>query len=564
MNAVIYARYSSDNQREESIDAQVRAIKEYAERNSLIIIRVYADEARSATTDQRPQFLEMIRDAEKGIFQAVIVHKLDRFSRDRFDSAYYKRHFRKCGVRLISVLENLDDSPESIILESVLEGMAEYYSRNLAREVIKGMRETALQCKHTGGAPPLGYDVGPDKKYVINEFESEAVRKTFEMYDSGYGYSVIIDTLNACGYVTKPGKSFGKNSIHEMLKNEKYAGVYVFNKASSKAYGKRNNHKSKPDNEIIRIPGGCPAIVSSELWERVKSKMDANKNATGAYTAKVTYILSGRIYCGYCGAAMTGKHARMGRNKTDYSYYECSARKLKRTCSMKSINKEYVEQKVINTLYDNLFCPKIIDFATDNIHNHAVDRGEELPAKIRNYEKQLHTVELDISHIINAITKGMFHESMKEKMDGLEASKAALKIRIEEAKLQQVSHSLTREQIHSFLTKYENIKDLPPSEQKSAIQVFVERMTVYEDKIDIDVLTFPDRENKKTTNKIDGSSGENCTVLVEARGVEPLSEDIPTKASPGAASVLIFPSPGSLWQDTGLGSFICSSIVSKL
>ena len=131
MKAAIYARYSSDNQREESIEAQVRAIKEYADKNGIIITKVYTDEAKSATTDNRPKFLEMIKDSEFRLFDAVIVHKLDRFSRDRYDSAYYKRVLKKNGVRLISVLEHLDDSPESIILESVLQGMAEYYSKNL-------------------------------------------------------------------------------------------------------------------------------------------------------------------------------------------------------------------------------------------------------------------------------------------------------------------------------------------------------------------------------------------------------------------------------------------------
>jgi site-specific DNA recombinase len=175
IRAAAYARYSSDNQREESIDAQLRAIREYCDRNGIRLVKIYTDEARSATTDDRPGFLQMIQDSALGLFDAVIVHKLDRFSRDRYDSAFYKRQLKKNGVRLISVLENLDDSPESIILESVLEGMAEYYSRNLAREVMKGMKETALQCKHTGGKPPLGYDVAPDGTYVINEQEAKAV-----------------------------------------------------------------------------------------------------------------------------------------------------------------------------------------------------------------------------------------------------------------------------------------------------------------------------------------------------------------------------------------------------
>lgn len=136
--AVAYARFSSDNQRQESIDAQVRAINEYCSKHDIQLVKIYADAAQSATTDKREQFLEMMNDLKKKAFDYIIVHKLDRFSRDRYDSAYYKKLIKDNGVTLISVTEQIDNSPESVILESILEGMAEYYSKNLAREVRKG------------------------------------------------------------------------------------------------------------------------------------------------------------------------------------------------------------------------------------------------------------------------------------------------------------------------------------------------------------------------------------------------------------------------------------------
>ena len=205
MKAAIYARYSSDNQRDESIDAQVRAINEYANKSEITVVSIYIDEARSATSDNRPNFLKMMKDSEMRLFDLVLVHKLDRFSRNRYDSAFYKNLLKTNGVRVVSVLEQLDDSPESIILESVLEGMSEYFSKNLSREVMKGMKETALQCRHTGGIPPLGYDVNPDKTFSINTFEAKAVQLIFGMYAAGDGYSKIIDELNRLGYRTKRG-----------------------------------------------------------------------------------------------------------------------------------------------------------------------------------------------------------------------------------------------------------------------------------------------------------------------------------------------------------------------
>ena len=164
-----YARFSSDNQRSESIDAQIRAMNQFCKQNHWQVVSTYTDEARSATTDNRPQFQQMIADSGKGLFDIVLVHKLDRFSRDRYDSAIYKKKLKKNHVKLCSVLERMDDSPESIMMEAVLEGMSEYYSKNLAREVMKGMNETALQCKHTGGCPPLGYDLDKNHHLIVNE-----------------------------------------------------------------------------------------------------------------------------------------------------------------------------------------------------------------------------------------------------------------------------------------------------------------------------------------------------------------------------------------------------------
>ena len=155
MYLVAYARYSSDNQREESITAQLRAINEWAKNNGHIIVKEYIDEAFSARTDNRPNFLKMIEDSQTEKWDGIVVHKLDRFSRNRYNSAIYKKTLKDNGKKLFSVLERLDDSPESIILESMLEGLSEYYSVNLAREVKKGLKENALDCRHNGGTPPL-------------------------------------------------------------------------------------------------------------------------------------------------------------------------------------------------------------------------------------------------------------------------------------------------------------------------------------------------------------------------------------------------------------------------
>ena len=222
------------------------------------MLKNYIDEAKSATTDERTNFQNMITDARLGHFKVILVHKFDRFARNRYDSAIYKKKLKEMGIKLVSITQQLDDSPESAILEAVIEGMDEYYSRNLAREAMKGLKENARKCLHNGGIPPLGYVVTEDKKYLIDENEAIIVRLIFEMYAKGFGYNQILNELNRLGYKTKVGHVFSKNSLHDILRNEKYNGVYIFNRSASKANGKRNNHKNKDASEVIRIPKGMP------------------------------------------------------------------------------------------------------------------------------------------------------------------------------------------------------------------------------------------------------------------------------------------------------------------
>ena len=179
MNAVIYARYSSDSQREESIEGQLRECREYAERNNMTIVGTYIDRALSTKTADRPEFQRMIKDSAKELFEIVLVWKLDRFSRDRYDSAHYKHILKKNGVKVVSVKENISDGPEGIILESTLEGYAEYYSAELSQKIRRGQKENALKCKNNGGNTPLGYVVGTDGVLAVDPLTAPLVTEIF-------------------------------------------------------------------------------------------------------------------------------------------------------------------------------------------------------------------------------------------------------------------------------------------------------------------------------------------------------------------------------------------------
>ena len=228
LKAVIYARYSSHNQREESIEGQIRECQAYAERNGFIIIGEYIDRALSGKTDNRADFQRMIRDSEKGHFQAVIMYTLDRFARNRYDSAMYKARLKRNGIKVYYAKQYIPDEPEGIILESVLEGYAEYYSENLSRNIKRGMMENALACKVTGGTTLLGYTIGQDKTYVIDPAGAKIVKEIFQLYADGHSAKEVIDHCNKQGYRTARNTQFNKNSLRTILTNEKYIGVYRY------------------------------------------------------------------------------------------------------------------------------------------------------------------------------------------------------------------------------------------------------------------------------------------------------------------------------------------------
>lgn len=325
-SAVIYARYSSDSQSEESITAQLRACNEYAKRQGYTVINEYVDRAMSARSANRPQFLAMIDDARTKTFQFVIVHKLDRFSRDRYDHAIYRKELQKHSVRVLSVLENLDDSPESRILEGMLEGISEYFSANLARETRKGLKEAALQHRFTGGVPPYGYDTDHNNRYIINPSEAAVVRRIYDACINGYGYTRLAQDLNREGYKTKFRKPFTATSFNAILKNVKYAGTYTYTPDTSKP------HIKMTTDDII------PAIIDKQTFREVQRIMNARKN--GKAKAIEPYLLSGIMYC-ECGAQFHG-HRRPRPGGAEYNY-ECAAK-----CGNPQISRDIIETAVIN------------------------------------------------------------------------------------------------------------------------------------------------------------------------------------------------------------------------
>ena len=466
--AVLYARFSSDNQRTESIDAQLRAMHAYCKQHQIAVISTYVDEAKSATTDRRPAFQQMISDSASHTFNILLVHKLDRFARNRYDSAIYKRELKKNGVTVYSVLENLDDSPESIIMESVLEGMSEYYSQNLAREVMKGLKETALQCKHTGGKPPIGYDVDPvSKKLIVNEVEAAAVRLIFEMYAGGCGYSLIINALRERGLRTKTGSEFRKNSLYSILTNQKYIGKFVFNRSSARnPDGTRNSHRHKTEAEIITVEGGCPSIVDQDIFEKVSLRLNCHKRDGGRNNAKHKYLLSGKVFCKECGRAMVGNARLAGRNRTLYITYRCPSQK--HVCQNREINRDYLEKYTISLLERYIFNRSALSTIEDKINGQQDNGISSISAQKDNITQELRRVKGEMENIADAIGKGLISSVLTERLLALEAEKGQLELSL--ALLDEKAESSDAYIDYDYiLSRYQTLKDTPASPEFRAL-----------------------------------------------------------------------------------------------
>lgn len=453
---VIYARYSSQGQREESIEGQLRECKDYAERQGWTVVGEYIDRALSGKTDKREDFQRMIRDSEKGHFRGVLMYTLDRFARNRYDSAMYKARLKKNGVRVFYAKQSIPDGPEGIILESVLEGYAEYYSENLSRNVRRGMMENALQCKTTGGLC-LGYQRAKDDTWAIEPVGAKVVQEIFQLYADGTSATQIINYCNNKGYKTARGRPFTRSSLTTILHNKKYIGIYEY--------------------EDVVVENGVPAIISQELFDRVQSRLKHNYSARAKAKAVTDYLLTTKVFCGHCGAPMIGESGT-SRNGDTYRYYKCSCRKHDATACRKKIEKkEWLEAFVVKHTVDHVLTVENIE----DISSKAAALYERECADTRllvSLEQSLDDTTARLKNILDLMEQGIATSSTKDRLLELEEQKQDLEIQIDQERRKKPT--LTKERISHWLMSFRGGDINDPEYQRKVIDTLVNSVYIYD------------------------------------------------------------------------------------
>ena len=462
--AVIYARYSSDSQTEQSIEGQLRVCQQYAKNNDILIVDTYIDRAMTGTNDLRPDFQRMIKDSNKKQWDYVIVYKLDRFSRNKYETTIHKHTLNNNGVKVLSAMENIPDTPEGIILESLLEGMNQYYSAELSQKVHRGLNESYLKGNFTGGVQLFGYNV-VDKKNVIDPFEADIVKEIFSRFAKGETGKSIADNLIARGIRTKKGHYIDDKRIYKIIENTKYVG--------------KVKHGDTVYTNIY------PAIIDEVTWQTVQSIRNANKHRPGSKKERFDYLLSGKLICGDCKEFMVGITST-NRFGSSYKYYTCLSKRRKRhDCKAFSIHRKLLEDLVFKKTWELIYENNDIDKLVNDIYKLHQNESRENTV-IKSLEKKRADTLKASQNLISAIEQGIITEQTKIRLKELEAQISQYDFDIEQAKQRTYSY-LTPELIKDFFMKAV-CGDIENNEvRKQIARNFIREIILYKDKI---VITY--------------------------------------------------------------------------
>ena len=450
--AVVYARYSSSNQTEQSIEGQVHVCQDFAKRNNIIIVDSYIDRAISGTTDERDSFQRMLKDSDNRKWDYVLVYKLDRFARNKYEAAIHRKHLKDNGIKLLSAMENIPETPEGVLLESLLEGMNQYFSEELAQKVSRGLHESRMK-GHCIGSVPFGYTKENNKMLTINENEQKVLQRIFEDYASGKTILQISRDFEKEN-ITYNGKLFIPQTIRHFLKRKLYTGEYSIN---GKAY-----------NNIY------PPIISKELYDKVQKRMALTRYGCRKDNHEI-FRIKDKLYCGHCNRKMY-PFSTKSHNGNYLRYYKCISGR-KNHCLTRITEKNFIEGIVGKFFKQQFTIQKNLDQITDLIYEENKKRTKDNHS-LSNLKSDFQRVNCAITNIMSAIEKGILTETTKSRLEELEQQRKVLseKLTIEESK---ISYELTKEDIQNFFKV--TMKECP----HKAIELFLKYVKVYQDKIEI-------------------------------------------------------------------------------
>ena len=460
--AVIYARYSpGPNQTEQSIEGQVRECTKYAEQHDLRIVGTYVDRKISGKTDNRREFQRMIDDSEKHIFDVIILYHTDRFARNRYDSAIYKHKLKENGVELRYATTDIPKGPEGIILESIMEGWAEYYSAELSRKIKRGMRESALKCHSTGAGRCLGYRTAEDKSLVIEPEGAKAVQMVFDMYIKGKSHADICRYLNDCGFRTARGKLFNKNSVTHIIRNKRYIGVYTY--------------------DDITIEDGIPAIISKDTFHLAQLEAARRKTAKRPKEPKAEYLLSGKAFCGHCQKPLVGVSGT-GKSGNKWYYYYCQESRAKRGCTKKPVKRDKLEREVVKRTVAEVLQPEVIQHIAKKCYDLQMEYRQD-NSDVLFYELKLKDVRKAIKNTMHAIESGVKTKTLPARLQELENEEEALEAELAIAKASDFV--ITAKQIEFLLTQFAEPWECESEEEyhRRIIKCFVHKVFLFDDKL---------------------------------------------------------------------------------
>lgn len=460
---VIYCRYSSHSQRDVSIDQQIKKAKEFAEKSGIEVIEIYADRATTGRKDDRREFQQMMRDAKLGKFDVVVAWKSDRLGRNMLQAMQNEATLNYYDITCMYVEENFDDSAAGRFARRNMMNVNQFYSESMAENIRRGMEYNAENCMVTNGHLPFGYIADKNLHYAIDYPKDDIVREIFQRVACGEPMVDIYTDLNNRGVTTSWGRPWTKSGFNSLLHNERYKGIYIYGET--------------------RIEGGIPRIVSDELFEKVQKMLKTKKNARGRKGSNEDYLLTGKLYCGYCKHLMTGTS---GKSKTgDAHYYYACANKRKNgasTCKKLTVKKDEIEFKIAeiikNQLNDNNAKEWIINFLMK-----WQDENQQ-PAELDILNSRLADVKASLKNLLNAIEAGIITQSTKERLEQLEDENAQICAEIEAIKSLQ-ENKYTREQISTWFGFLQSGDINDKEYQKQVFDLFLFRAYLYDDKITV-------------------------------------------------------------------------------